>query len=268
MSGELGSLAGSVAAIARAAGQEILELYAQDGSARTLKEDDSPLTAADLRSHRLIVRALAALTPGVPVLSEEAARPPRAERARWTRHWLVDPLDGTREFLARNGEFTVNIALIESQAPVLGVVHVPVSDTLYQGVPGEGAWRQVGRAPAQTVHVAAHAADPVRVLGSRSHRGDSLAGFLARLGAHELKAVGSSLKFCLLAEGAADVYPRLGPTSEWDTAAGHAVLAAAGGAVVELDGQPLRYNGREDLLNPPFVAYGDRLRDWLGLLRT
>ena len=268
MSGGLGSLAGSVAEIARAAGQEILDLYTQDRSAPTLKRDDSPLTAADLRSHRLIVRALAALTPGVPVLSEEAARPPGAERARWARHWLVDPLDGTREFLSRNGEFTVNIALIEAHTPVLGVVHVPVSDTLYQGVPGEGAWRQVGRAPAQAVHVAAHAADPVRVVGSRSHRGDSLAGFLSRLGAHELKAVGSSLKFCLIAEGAADVYPRLGPTSEWDTAAGHAVLVAAGGAVVELDGQPLSYNGREDFLNPFFVAYGDSRRDWLGLLRT
>lgn len=268
MSGELGSLAGSVAAIARAAGHEILELYVHDATARTLKEDDSPLTAADLRSHRLIVRALAALTPGVPVLSEEAVRPPRAERSRWTRHWLVDPLDGTREFLARNGEFTVNIALIEAHAPVLGVVHVPVSDTVYQGVVGEGAWRQVGGAPAQAVHVAAHAAHPVRVVGSRSHRGDSLAGFLSRLGAHELKAVGSSLKFCLIAEGAADVYPRLGPTSEWDTAAGHAVLAAAGGAVVQLDGRPLRYNEGEGLLNPSFVAYGDRLRDWLGLIRT
>ncbi|HYL00837.1 MAG TPA: 3'(2'),5'-bisphosphate nucleotidase CysQ [Steroidobacteraceae bacterium] len=263
-----GSLAGRVAAIARAAGREILEVYAQGESPPTLKDDDSPLTAADLRSHRLIVDALAALTPGVPVLSEEAARPPWAERCRWPRHWLVDPLDGTREFLARNGEFTVNIALIEAHVPVLGVVHVPVSDTTYRGVAGEGAWRQVAGAPLQALQVAARAADPVRVVGSRSHRGDSLAGFLARLGAHELKAVGSSLKFCLIAEGAADVYPRLGPTSEWDTAAAHAVLAAAGGVVVGLDGRPLRYNEREGLLNPFFVAYGDRRRDWLGLLRT
>jgi 3'(2'), 5'-bisphosphate nucleotidase len=262
------SLAGRVALIARAAGREILDVYAQGESPPTLKDDDSPLTAADLRSHRLIVDALAALTPGVPVLSEEAARPPWAERSRWPRHWLVDPLDGTREFLARNGEFTVNIALIEAHAPVLGVVHVPVSDTTYRGVAGEGAWRQVASAPAQALQVAARAADPVRVVGSRSHRGDSLAGFLARLGAHELKAVGSSLKFCLIAEGAADVYPRLGPTREWDTAAAHAVLVAAGGVVVELDGRPLRYNEREGLLNPFFVAYGDRRRDWLGLLRT
>jgi len=151
---------------------------------------------------------------------------------------------------------------------VLGVVHVPVSDTTYRGVPGESAWRQVGSAAAQAVHVAARAPDPVRVVGSRSHRGDSLEGFLARLGPHELRAVGSSLKFCIIAEGGADVYPRLGPTSEWDTAAAHAVLAAAGGSVVELDGQPLRYNAREELLNPFFVAYGDRRRDWLALLKT
>ncbi|HYB64608.1 MAG TPA: 3'(2'),5'-bisphosphate nucleotidase CysQ [Steroidobacteraceae bacterium] len=259
------ALAGRVAAIARAAGREILEVYAQGDAAPTLKQDDSPLTAADLRSHRLIVSALAALTPEVPVLSEEAARPPWAERSRWARHWLVDPLDGTREFLSRNGEFTVNIALIEAHAPVLGVVHVPVSDTTYRGIPGEGAWREAGGAPAEALHAATRAADPVRVVGSRSHRGDSLDAFLARVGRHELKAVGSSLKFCLIAEGAADIYPRLGPTSEWDTAAGHAVAVAAGGTVVELDGRPLRYNTREGLLNPFFVAYGDRRRDWLAL---
>lgn len=268
MSETLGVLAGRVAAIAQAAGREILEVYAERDAAPTLKEDDSPLTAADLRSHRLIVAALAALTPGVPVLSEEAARPPWGERSRWARHWLVDPLDGTREFLSRNGEFTVNIALIEAHAPALGVVHVPVSDTTYRGIPGAGAWREVGGAPAEVLHAATHAADPVRVVGSRSHRGDSLDGFLARLGRHELKAIGSSLKFCLIAEGAADIYPRLGPTSEWDTAAGHAVAVAAGGTVVELDGRPLRYNTRDGLLNPFFVAYGDRQRDWLALLRT
>ncbi len=265
MSEAPGSLAGRVAAIAQAAGREILEVYAQGETAPTLKEDDSPLTAADLRSQRLIVSALAALTPGIPVLSEEAPRPPWAERSRWTRHWLVDPLDGTREFLSRNGEFTVNIALIEAHAPVLGVVHVPVSGTTYRGIPGEGAWREVGGAPPQVLHAAARAADPVRVVGSRSHRGDSLEGFLARLGRHELKAVGSSLKFCMIAEGTADVYPRLGPTSEWDTAAGHAVAVAAGGTVVELDGQPLKYNTRAGLLNPFFVAYADRQRDWLAL---
>jgi len=187
-------------------------------------------------------------------------------RAGWARYWLVDPLDGTREFLARNGEFTVNIALIEGHTPALGVVHVPVSDVTYCGVPGAGASRQQAAAPPAPIRVAAHAATPLRIVGSRSHRGDSLEGFLARAGAHQLLAIGSSLKFCLVAEGAADVYPRLGPTSEWDTAAAHAVLLAAGGAVSALDGSPLEYNTRGELLNPSFVAFGPRDRDWLALL--
>lgn len=262
------ALAERVMAIARSAGREILEVYAEAAPGARAKADQSPLTAADLRSHSLIVGALRELTPDVPVLSEEAARPPYAERAGWARYWLIDPLDGTREFLSRNGEFTVNIALIEGHSPVLGVVHVPVTDTTYRGIPGEGAWRAVGAGRAQSVHVRVPAENPVRVVGSRSHRGDSLEGFLARLGSHELLAVGSSLKFCMVAEGAADVYPRLGPTSEWDTAAAHAVVAAAGGAVLRLDGEPLSYNTHEELLNPHFVACGDTQRDWVALLST
>jgi 3'(2'), 5'-bisphosphate nucleotidase len=261
-------LAERVAGIARAAGREILEVYRQGASHSRSKPDDSPLTEADLRSHRLIAAALGALTPDIPLLSEEAARAPYAERSRWRQYWLVDPLDGTREFLSRNGEFTVNIALIETHAPALGVVHVPVTDTTYAGVASAGAWRYTGAgAGRQVLHVAARSAEPVRVVGSRSHRGDSLERFLARLGPHEMQPVGSSLKFCLIAEGAADVYPRLGPTSEWDTAAAHAVLTAAGGAVVQLDGRPLEYNTRDELRNPFFVAYGDTQRDWLALLR-
>jgi 3'(2'), 5'-bisphosphate nucleotidase len=263
-----GTLAERLAAIARQAGREILEVYRTADPARALKADDSPLTAADLRSHRLITAALRALIPEAPVLSEEAGRPPYAERSRWRRYWLVDPLDGTREFLARNGEFTVNIALIEGHTPVLGVVHVPVRDSTYTGVPGQGAWRQAGGGAPEPVQVAARAPERVRVVGSRSHRGDSLERFLARLGPHELIAVGSSLKFCMIAEGTADVYPRLGPTSEWDTAAAQAVVLGAGGAVVRLDGEPLQYNTGEELLNPFFVAYGDRQRDWLAQLRT
>jgi 3'(2'), 5'-bisphosphate nucleotidase len=215
----------------------------------------------------LILQRLSALTPEVPVLSEESVRVSPAIRARWGRYWLVDPLDGTREFLSRNGEFTVNIALIEGHTPVLGVVHVPVTDTTYGGLPGTGAWRERAAKPAVAIGVATHAATPLRIVGSRSHRGDSLDAFLARVGVHELLAIGSSLKFCLVAEGAADVYPRLGPTSEWDTAAAHAVLLAAGGAVSALDGSPLEYNTRESLLNPFFVAFGPRDRDWLALLR-
>ena len=263
------ALAESVASIARAAGREILAVYGRGAAAIVqAKADDSPLTEADLRSQRLIALALAALAPGVPLLSEEAARPAYVERSRWARYWLVDPLDGTREFLSRNGEFTVNVALIEAHTPVLGVVHVPVTDTTYVGIPGEGAWRQVAGGAPQAVHAAGQAADPVRVVGSRSHRGDSLQAFLTRLGRYELKGVGSSLKFCMIAEGSADVYPRLGPTSEWDTAAAHAVVTAAGGTVVRLDGRPLEYNTGDGLLNPFFVAYGDPRRDWLALLRS
>ena len=259
-------LSAAVAAIARDAGREILEVYGAKEIAATRKADASPLTQADLRAHRLILEALRELTPAIPVLSEEAAATPFSARARWERYWLVDPLDGTKEFLSRNGQFTVNIALIEAHAPVLGVVHVPVRGISYVGVPGAGAWRQLPGEGAEPIRVSAHSASPLRVVGSRSHRGDSLDGFLSRAGAHELLAVGSSLKFCMVAEGAADVYPRLGPTSEWDTAAAHAVVLGAGGTVSSLEGAPLRYNTREELLNPFFVVYGPKDRDWLALL--
>jgi 3'(2'), 5'-bisphosphate nucleotidase len=267
MSVDPGGLLERSTLIARAAGREILEVYAAAGAlAATAKADDSPLTAADLRSHRLIVQQLGELTPQLPVLSEESAHVPFAVRRQWRRYWLIDPLDGTREFLSRNGEFTVNIALIEDHLPVLGVVHVPVSDTTYCGVPGAGAWRQRGVESAVAIRVAAHSATPLRIVGSRSHRGDSLDAFLERVGPHALLAIGSALKFCLVAEGAADVYPRLGPTSEWDTAAAHAVLLAAGGTLRALDGAPLAYNTRETLLNPFFVAFGPDDCDWLALL--
>lgn len=258
-----------VVAIARRAGEEILEVYASQDAGASTKADNSPLTLADLRAHRVIVEALQALTPEIPVLSEESAEVlPYEERSRWSRYWLVDPLDGTKEFLSRNGEFTVNIALIEGHAPALGVVHVPVRETTYSGLPGVGAWRRRGEEVAEPIHVQASAASPVRVVGSKSHRGDSLDSFLAHLGPHELLPVGSSLKFCLVAEGEADVYPRLGPTSEWDTAAAQAVVCAAGGAVVTLDGAPLTYNAKSEILNPHFLVYADKQRDWLELLRS
>ncbi len=256
-----------VTEIARLAGREILEVYHSGEAATSYKADTSPLTVADLRAHRLILDSLLRLTPEIPVLSEESAAIPFAQRTGWSRYWLVDPLDGTKEFLSRNGQFTVNIALIEGHAPALGVVHVPVPQTSYQGVPAVGAWRLQGDAGPTRIRVSPCSATPVRVVGSRSHRGDSLDGFLARLARYELVPVGSSLKFCLVAEGSADVYPRLGPTSEWDTAAAHAVLLGAGGSVRTLQGQPLRYNTREELLNPFFFACGPEDHDWLALLR-
>lgn len=267
MSAASPQLLARVADIARRAAHAILEVYAGAELSAWEKGDASPLTAADVRSHRLILDALRELEPETPVLSEESTHAPFAERARWRRYWLVDPLDGTREFLSRNGEFTVNIALIEGHAPVLGVVHVPATDTSYRGLPGTGAWRERGGAAAERIRVAAQAGTPPRVAGSRSHRADTLDAFLGRLGPHQLLPLGSSLKFCLVADGRADVYPRLSPTSEWDTAAAQAVVMAAGGTVCRLDGAPLEYNTREELVNPPFVAYGPTDRDWLALLR-
>jgi 3'(2'), 5'-bisphosphate nucleotidase len=266
MSAASPKLLGQVAGIARQAAAQILEVYASGEAGTMLKGDDSPLTQADLRAHRVIATALARLTPDIPLLSEEAADIPYAQRSTWRRYWLVDPLDGTKEFLSRNGQFTVNIALIEDHIPALGVVHVPVTDTSYQGIIGSGAWCERAGTALRPIRVSTASASPVRVVGSRSHRGDSLDAFLMRLGPHEMVPMGSSLKICMVAEGAADVYPRLGPTSEWDTAAAHAVLAAAGGRVRTLEGTPLRYNMHEGILNPYFLVSGPEDRDWLALL--
>jgi 3'(2'), 5'-bisphosphate nucleotidase len=254
-----------VLAIAREAGEAILQVYRSEFAVET-KDDRSPLTAADRASHDIISRALERLTPEIPVWSEESAAVDFAERSRWPRFWLVDPLDGTREFIKRNVEFTVNIALVEGHAPVLGFVHVPALGRDYYGGAGAGAWRCDRPAPPRPIAVCRLARKPVRVVGSRSHAGSSLGAFLERLGPHELVPMGSSLKFCLIAEGAADVYPRLGPTSEWDTAAAQAVVEAAGGQVVDRAGQPLRYNTRPGVLNPEFLVFGDTTRHWAGYL--
>ena len=254
-----------VVKLAQQAGDAILSVYSEQFEV-THKSDQSPLTVADLRSHEIISRGLRALTPDVPVLSEEASDIPFEQRRQWTRYWLVDPLDGTKEFVSRNGEFTVNIALIDNHVPVLGVVHVPVTSTTYTGATGVGAFRQIDGKTPEPLRVGSPAATPLRIVGSRSHRGDTLDRYLPKLAPYELIAVGSSLKFCLVAEGSADFYPRFGPTSEWDTAAAQAVVEAAGGAVIETNGEQLRYNTKADLLNPHFLVYGDRNRDWLQIL--
>jgi 3'(2'), 5'-bisphosphate nucleotidase len=251
--------------IARRAGDAILGVYGQQFEV-TSKPDQSPLTLADTRSHDLIVRELKELTPALPVLSEEDSEIPFEVRRQWRCYWLVDPLDGTKEFVSRNGEFTVNIALIEDHAPVLGIVHIPVTDTTYTGLHGTGAFRQAGSETAVPIR-AEQARSPLRIVASRSHRDDFLDRILPRLAPYEFVAVGSSIKFCLIAEGSADFYPRFGPTSEWDTAAAQAVVEAAGGAVICTDGSPLRYNTKAALLNPHFLAFGDRSRDWSGVLQ-
>lgn len=250
--------------VAAEAGKQVLEVYetAFDVSA---KDDDSPLTKADLASHHTIVERLTELTPEVPILSEEGGLPDFEVRRGWRRYWLIDPLDGTREFVKRNGEFTVNIALIEDHRPILGIVHVPVMGRTYVGCSGRGAEVRAADGSRTTIAVAIESASPVRVVGSRSHRGSSLDAFLEKLGEVEMVPMGSSLKICLVAEGAADVYPRLGPTSEWDTAAAQAVLEQAGGSVLRLDGSPLTYNEKPEILNPHFMALGPMDYDWLGI---
>jgi 3'(2'), 5'-bisphosphate nucleotidase len=255
-----------VVALATEAGQTILEVYSTDFDVQE-KSDESPLTQADLASHHCIVAGLERLTPDIPVISEEEGLPSFKERGQWQRYWLIDPLDGTREFVNRNGEFTVNIALIDSHRPVFGVVYVPVQDKTYLGCEGHGAeLREAGNVVPIQVSEASNT--PVRIVGSRSHRGSSLDIFLERLGETDMLPMGSSLKFCVIAEGRADVYPRLGPTSEWDTAAAQAVVEQAGGKVLELDGKPLSYNAKEDILNPWFVVIGPGDHDWLALLAS
>jgi 3'(2'), 5'-bisphosphate nucleotidase len=251
-------------ALAREAGTAILEVY--DGPFDvTLKGDDSPLTVADLRSHAIIARGLAELAPAVPVISEESVAPPFSVRSHWPALWLVDPLDGTKEFVSRNGEFTVNIALIEAGRPTVGILHVPLKGVTYAAAVGIGAIR-VDSNGERPIQVTVPAQAPLRVVGSRSHRGDRLGALLESLGTHEFRPLGSASKFGLVAEGSADLYPRIGPTSEWDTAAGQAIVEVAGGHVVGRDGLPLRYNCRESLLNDDFIVYADPSRPWHSLL--
>jgi 3'(2'), 5'-bisphosphate nucleotidase len=256
--------------IAIAAGLEILDVYnARSPIAVELKADDSPITAADRRAHDAIVAGLNALSPQLPVLSEESTLAAFDIRKSWPRYWLVDPLDGTKEFISRNGEFSVNIALIEDGEAVLGVVHMPVLGVTYYGQKGVGAakrdqqgkhkpiqCRKVGRA--------------VRVVASRHHRSDQVDSVVraitTALGKPELVSMGSSLKMCLLAEGEADIYPRFGPTCEWDTAAAHAILKAAGGDLLDLNFNALRYNQKAELLNPSFIGIGDTAYPWRALL--
>lgn len=263
---ELDRIGIQVRALARRAGNAILQIYSGTFGVEH-KADASPLTAADLAAHHIIVDGLRMLTPDIPVLSEESADIDWPTRAAWPRYWLVDPLDGTREFVKRNGEFTVNIALVEQHSPVLGVVLAPVSGELYFAITDAGAFIEHSPGAMPRLIETRAAANPIVVAGSRSHGADRQVAVLAKLGDHRLVALGSSLKFCLLARGHADLYLRLGLTSEWDTAAAQCVLVQAGGAVLDLDGAPLRYNTKSSLLNPEFIAIGDPSIDWLARLR-
>ena len=246
--------------IAATAADRILRVYHSPFEVGR-KSDASPLTEADLASHRTIVEGLRALAPDIPVLSEEAAEVDFSTRVGWTRYWLVDPLDGTKDFVNRNGEFTVNIALIDGHAPVLGVVAVPVTKVAYAAARGLGACRYDADG-VTALGVRAPAAPPWRVAASRSHADGRTEAFIRNLGPTERISIGSSLKFCLVAEGGIDIYPRFGPTCEWDTAAAQCVLEQAGGRVTDIGLEPLRYNTGESLLNPYFLAFGDPGVDW------
>jgi 3'(2'), 5'-bisphosphate nucleotidase len=251
----------SVLEIARRAGAAILAVYARDFEVEA-KADRSPLTEADLAAHALIRDGLAALAPMVPLLSEESAPEDLSERRSWQRYWLVDPLDGTREFVKRNGEFTVNVALVEDGVPVAGIVQAPVTGELWWAERGVGAFRREADGSDTRLASTRPAPAELRVAASRSHLDARTRALLGRLGPHQTFGLGSSLKFCRLAEGRADVYPRFGPTSEWDTAAAQCVLECAGGAVIDADGKPLRCNRGPSLLNGDFLALGDPALPW------
>ncbi len=265
MNNDLDQLIKPAIDIAVSAGDKIMQIYTTDYAVET-KQDQSPLTDADRASHESIVAALSNLTPDIPILSEESAAIGWDERSGWQEYWLIDPLDGTKEFIKRNGEFTVNIALIQEHKAVLGVVYVPAAQRCFYGFTGGGAFEQKLDEAARSISVSSAAESPVRVVGSRSHRGASLDAYLDNLGDYVMVPMGSSLKLCLVANGSADIYPRLGPTSEWDTAAAQAVVESAGGQVIQRDGQPLLYNAKEDILNPEFIVYGDTTRDWTSYL--
>lgn len=249
-------------AIAKQAGSEVLKIYETDFSVKS-KDDDSPLTAADVASHNAIISGLSELTPEIPILSEESAAIPYQTRKAWKRYWLIDPLDGTREFVKRNGEFTVNIALIDNCQPVVGIVYVPVTQICYFSSEGHGAFKQKNGEGDQKIKTRRTSADSFSVAGSRSHGSEEQQKFFAALGDNaEIIAIGSSLKLCLVAEGKVDIYPRFGLTSEWDTAAAHAIVCEAGGVVTDTKLNPLEYNTKESTLNPHFLVIADTSFDW------
>ncbi|KZY59850.1 3'(2'),5'-bisphosphate nucleotidase CysQ [Oleiphilus sp. HI0068] len=254
------------------AGEAILEVYNSDSPIEVEnKADDSPVTKADHAAHIVIDQGLTSLALNYPVLSEEGGMPEFSERSSWQRYWLVDPLDGTKEFINKNGEFTVNIALIEDGEAILGLVYVPVTQTLYYGLKGQGAWKEEKGAKTELKVSAVNTQDTLAVVGSRRHGAEALDELLKHVAEVfddiNLVSMGSSLKICAIAEGTAHWYPRLALTSEWDTAAAHAVLNAAGGEILDIDLKPLTYNQKEDILNPFFHALGDQSFDWKALIQ-
>ena len=253
---DLESLLPHVVALAEKAGAAVMEVYARGDFETTYKkEGDSPLTRADLASHRWLSEGLSAMTPAFPVLSEESKEVPYPERESWRRYWLIDPLDGTKEFIKRRDEFTVNVALIERGEPALGVVYAPAMEELYYAARGLGAFKRKELEPPERIAVSDYRVSGVTLVVSRSHPDARVEELLRKIGPSESLEIGSSLKLCLVAEGRAHLYPRFGPTMEWDIAAAQCVVEEAGGKVTDLSGRRLRYN-KPSLENPPFIVCG------------
>lgn len=247
--------------IAIEAGDAIMDVYDTDFNVIS-KDDQSPLTEADLASDRVIAKGLKQITPDIPILSEESAKLPYETRKRWTTYWLIDPLDGTREFVKRNGEFTVNIALIHKEESILGVVYAPVTKTTWSAARGHGSHRVVSNNTAQSIRARTYQKDTFIAAVSRSHGNERQQQFLASVNPVDTITSGSSIKMCLVADGTVDLYARLGLTSEWDTAAAQCVLEESGGQLTTTDMQQLRYNTKDSLLNPEFFAFGRDAPDW------
>jgi len=254
----------AVRQIAYDAGQKIMAVYASDDFDIEHKADKTPLTRADIAAHDTIVAGLQQLTPDLPILSEESSDIDFSQRRQWQRYWLVDPLDGTREFIKRNGEFTVNIALIDQHKPILGVIYVPVTQDSYYAAKGVGAFKVEVNSEPFPIKVRDRVEDKLIVAGSRSHASKKLQQFVNSFDMEiEVISIGSSLKSCLVAEGKIDIYPRFGPTSEWDTAAAQCIVEQAGGKLTDMHLQALRYNTKSSLLNPYFIVFGDTNKSWL-----
>ena len=258
---DLKELLDPVIQIAYQAGKVIMEVY-DAGYSVEEKSDHTPVTEADMAANKVIETSLKEHTPHLPILTEEAEPIPYSERKKWARYWLINPLDGTREFIKRNGEFTVNIALIDGDESVMGVVYAPEIGVIYYAAKGQGAFKQESTNEPRAIHVNDKCAGKTLVACGRSHPTTQIVNFLENLGEHEIVRVGSALKSCMVAEGKADLYPRLGPTSEWDTAAAQCVVEEAGGAITDTNMQRLRYNTKDDLLNPEFFVSGDQSIKW------
>jgi 3'(2'), 5'-bisphosphate nucleotidase len=262
------SLLNDVVSLAKQAGDQVLNIYQSDFTVE-YKTDKSPITDADLASHECICQGLRHLTPDLPIISEESVSISFQKRRCWEKYWLIDPLDGTKEFLEKNGEFTINIALIEQQKPSLGVIFVPSMNICYFAKKGLGAYKQIGQTqPKIMLSRAWKEEQPITAVISRRHGMEELKKFLAQFSSLNLLYSGSALKFCWVAEGLADIYPRFSPTFEWDTAAGQCILNEAGGQVIDKSGQALQYNRSISLQTAGFLAVADKRHHWLDYLRA